>query len=385
MPRPVAKNVSRPDPLPRRRLVDRALGRVAAALSLLPPRVQIMLSGGKPIVKDGEALAPDVQLILAAEARRGPMTFTSPDDLRRQQRSGSSVAGGVGVAVGSVKDLAVDGGAGRLKARHYAPLEPAGAPLLLFLHGGGFVFGDLDTHDASCRMLCRYGGFHVLAVDYRLSPEHSFPAAVDDGRAALRWAQEHAAELGADPARVGIGGDSAGGNLSAVIAQMAAADGGPPPVLQMLIYPAVDRTKPYPSLDLFANGFFLTRESIDWFHERYAGRSGVQPGDPRIGPLHATSFAGLPPALVVTAGFDPLRDEGEAYAAALAAAGNVTVVRRFGTLIHGFFNMVGISPSSRDAVLEIASATRTLFAVAAAHKPRGVAASKPRESGALPS
>lgn len=377
--------MSRPDPLPRRRLVDRALGRVAAGLGKLPPRLQVLLSGGAPVVKDGEALAPDVQLILAGEARRGAMTFTSADDLRRQQRSGAAIGGGVGVAVGAVKDLAVDGGAGRLRARHYAPLDAEGAPLLVFLHGGGFVFGDLDTHDASCRMLCRHGGFHVLAIDYRLAPENSFPAAVEDGRAALRWAFEHAAELGADPTRIGIGGDSAGGNLAAVVSQMAVADGGPAPLIQMLIYPAVDRTRPYPSLDLFAEGFFLTRASIDWFHRSYAGRSGVQPGDPRLGPLHAPSFAGLPPALVVTAGFDPLRDEGEAYAAALTAGGNVAVLRRFGTLVHGFFNMVGISPSSRDAVLDIASATRTLFAVAAASRSRTTSPSRSRENGALPS
>ena len=251
----------------------------------------------------------------------------------------------------------------------------------MFLHGGGFVFGDLDTHDAPCRILCRHGGMHVLAIDYRLAPENPFPAAVDDALAALRWAQTHAAELGADPARVGVGGDSAGANLSAVVAQLAAADGGQTPVCQMLIYPAVDRTRPYLSLELFKEGFLLTRDSIDWFHIHYVGDSGAAKTDPRIGPLHAASLAGLAPALVVTAGFDPLRDEGEAYASALLAAGTTTVQRRFDSLVHGFFNMVGVSPSCRDAVIEIAGATRTLFAIASPPRPSTTAPVRPRASG----
>jgi acetyl esterase len=257
-----------------------------------------------------------------------------------------------------------------MRARHYAPERGDGAPLLVFLHGGGFVFGDLDTHDAPCRVLARHGGMHVLAVEYRLAPEHPFPAAVDDARAALRWAHEHASELGADPARVGIGGDSAGANLSAAVTLLATHDGGPAPACQMLVYPAVDRTRPYPSIELFADGFFLTRASIEWFHRQYSGKPGIHDRDPRLGPLHAETLAGLPPALVVTAGFDPLRDEGEAYAAALQAAGTTTVLRRFDSLIHGFFNMVGVSPACRDAVIEIAGATRALFAIGAARATR---------------
>jgi acetyl esterase len=349
---------------PRRRFVDRLGTVIVSGLSRLPESVQILLSGGKPIVRDGHPLAPELQLILAGEARRGgAMTLSTPEELRVQQRNGTALAGGRPVKVGAVRDLEIEGAAGRLRARHYAPAHGEGAPLLVFLHGGGFVFGDLDTHDAPCRILCRNGGMHVLAIDYRLAPENMFPAAVDDARAALRWAFEHAAELGADPARVGIGGDSAGANLSAVVAQLAAADGGPAPTCQILIYPAVDRTRPYLSLDLFKEGFLLTAESIEWFHMHYTGSSGVAKTDPRIGPLHAASLAGLAPALVVTAGFDPLRDEGEAYAAALTAAGTTAVLRRFDALIHGFINLVGVSPVCRDAVIEIAGATRALFAI----------------------
>lgn len=363
---------------PRRSIADRVGARVMSAMCALPERVQILLSGRPPVVRDGQTLAPELQLLLAANERRAEMAITSADELRKQQNAGARLVAGRPVRVGAVRDLLVDGAAGKLRARHYAPERGDGAPLLLFLHGGGFVFGDLDTHDAPCRVLCRHGGMHVLAVEYRLAPEHRFPAAVDDALAALRWAQAHAAELGADPLRVGVGGDSAGANLSAAVSILASHDGGVAPTCQMLVYPAVDRTRPYPSIELFADGFFLTRASIQWFHRQYSGTPGTHDRDPRLGPLHAETLAGLPPALVVTAGFDPLRDEGEAYAAALQAHGTTTVLRRFDSLIHGFFNMVGVSPVCRDAVIEIAGATRALFAVGAAR------ASKPAGAGARP-
>lgn len=355
---------------PRRSLADRLGARVMLAMCALPESVQIMLSGKKAVVRDGLTLAPELQLLLAANERRAVMEISSANAIRKQQNAAARLVAGRPTRVGSVRDLLIDGGAGKIRARHYAPERGDGAPLLVFFHGGGFVFGDLDTHDAPCRVLCRHGGMHVLAVDYRLAPEHPFPAAVDDGRAALRWAQEHAASLGADPGRVGIGGDSAGANLSAAIAILASHDGGPAPTCQMLVYPAVDRTRPYPSLELFSEGFVLTRASINWFQHQYSGEPGPHDRDPRLGPLHAESFADLAPALVVTAGFDPLRDEGEAYAAALEAHGTTTVVRRFDSLVHGFFNMVGVSPVCRDAVVEIAGATRALFSFGAARATR---------------
>ena len=368
-----------------RRFADRLAALAASALCRLPDRVQIMLSGGAPVVLDGQTLAPELQLILAANAKKGEMVFTSPADLRRQQSDAARQVQGTLVRVGAVRDLEIDGADGPLRARHYAPQDGNGAPLLVFLHGGGFVFGDLDTHDSACRVLCKHGGMHVLAVDYRLAPEHPFPAAVNDARAALKWAFANAAKLGADPTRVGIGGDSAGANLSAAASQLAAADGGPAPACQMLVYPAVDRTKRYPSLDLFAEGFFLTTASIAWFSKQYTGGDGRHDRDPRNGPIHAESLAGLAPALVVTAGFDPLRDEGEAYGAKLLEAGNTVVVRRFHSLIHGFWNMTGISPVCRDAVIEIAGATRALFAVGASQTRRPAVAARASAPGAVPS
>ena len=232
-----------------------------------------------------------------------------------------------------------------IPARHYEPLEPGGPhPLLVYYHGGGFLYGDLDTHDNVCRILCRHAGAHVLAVDYRLSPEHPFPAAVEDARAALRWAYVNAERLGADPSRIGVGGDSAGGNLAAVTSQLAANDGGPAPVLQLLIYPVTDFTIRRRSRELFGDGFLLTNAEMDWFEANYLGPGSPQASDPRASPLLATDLSGLPPAFVVTAAFDPLRDEGEAYARALQDAGTPATLRRFPGFIHGFINAAGRQP-----------------------------------------
>jgi acetyl esterase len=249
-----------------------------------------------------------------------------------------------------------------VRARHYAPAEFGGPhPLLVYYHGGGFTYGDLDTHDGVCRLLCRHAGAHILAVDYRLAPEHRFPAAVEDARAALGWAHEHAGLLGADPGRVGVGGDSAGGNLAAVVSQLAARDGGPAPVLQLLIYPATDFTRRRRSRELFREGFLLTQAEMDWFDENYLGAERTHAADPRASPLLAGEFSGLAPAYVATAAFDPLRDEGEEYAAALRAAGTPAVLRRFPGFIHAFIASAGVSRRAREAVVEIAGATRAMF------------------------
>ncbi|MBV8219110.1 MAG: alpha/beta hydrolase, partial [Solirubrobacterales bacterium] len=225
----------------------------------------------------------------------------------------------------------------------------------------GFTYGDLDTHDGVCRVLCRHAGVHVLAVDYRLAPEHPFPAAVDDARAALSWAFANASRIGADPARIGVGGDSAGGNLAAVVSRLAARDGGPAPALQLLIYPATDMTTRHRSRDLFAEGFLLTESEMDWFEDNYLGVERTSSNDPRASPLLAEDLSGLPPAFVVTAAFDPLRDEGEAYAKALEEAGTPATLRRFPGFIHGFVNAAGVSRTARDAVVEIAGVTRAMF------------------------
>ena len=328
----------------------------------LPPAIQVRLSGRPPIAVDGVTLHPQMQLILALRALLRPARLLDPIALeaRAQLRRDALAIAGRPIPVGAVSDLVIDGGSGHaMSARHYAP---AGAPqpLLVYYHGGGFVAGDLDTHDGLCRRICRDADVHVLSVDYRLAPEHPFPAAVEDAMAAFRWAYAHAAALGAMPGKVAVGGDSAGGNLAAVVGQMTAAAGGPAPCAQVLIYPPTDRTTTRPSLELFSDSFFLTRADIDWYHLQYTGSTIAQP-DPAQNSLCAKNFSGLPPALVVTAGFDPLRDEGEAYADALRQAGVPVSLKRFDGLLHGFCSMQTISPACDAAVAEIVMDLRTLI------------------------
>ena len=344
----------------------RVLQRAAQALDALPPGLKVRLSGKPPVVVDGQTLAPEMQLVLSILERRHepPLETLSPPAAREARRRLTAVFGGKPPAVGTIQDLEIDG-AVPLRARHYEPPEAGGPhPLLVYYHGGGFLYGDLDTHDGVCRILCRHAGAHVLAVDYRLAPEYPFPSAVEDARAALGWAYANAERLGADPSRIGVGGDSAGGNLAAVVSQLAAHDGGPPPVLQLLIYPTTDFTVRRRSRDLFAAGFLLTDSEMDWFEDNYLGVERTHANDPRASPLLAENLSGLAPAFVVTAAFDPLRDEGEAYVDALRAAGTPATLRRFPGFIHGFINGAGVSRSSREALIETAGATRGMFASA---------------------
>ncbi len=344
---------------------DRLEYRAARALAALSPRAQVRLSGRPHVQLDGQALEPEIQLTLAMLERQGaPAIETLPPPQARAQIVRQSLAiAGKPVPVGTVHDLQVDGADGPLPARHYAPDEshPGPHPLLVFFHGGGFVIGDLDTHDQVCRLLCRHAGVHVLSVDYRLAPEHPFPVPVEDCIAATRWAFAHAAELGADATRVAVGGDSAGGNLSAVVCHLLIRAGEQAPVFQLLLYPATDGAGEYRSRELFSDGFFLTEAQMAWFSAQYIG--DADPLDTRLSILRAEDLTGLPPALVITAGFDPLRDEGEAYAAALREAGNRVALRRFPGLIHGFANAATVSRVSRDALIEVAGATRALLSI----------------------
>jgi acetyl esterase len=342
----------------------------AKFLAALPGPIQVALSGSAPIELDGQRLAPSQQLSLSLLNRQAAaVERVDPQEMRLERRRLAALYGGPPTQVGAVKDLAI----GSLPARHYAPPGAAGErhPLLVYFHGGGFVFGDLETHDSLCRLLCRSSGAHVLAVDYRLAPENPYPAAVEDARAALAWAYENAEQLGADPARVGVGGDSAGGNLAAVVSQLSAHDGGPAPVLQLLIYPATDMSTRRRSRDLFGEGFFLTDSEMKWFEASYLGAAAKTDVvlDPRVSPLLAEDLSGLAPAIVITAGFDPLRDEGEDYARALRAAGTPTLVRRYDGFIHGFVSGAGVSRPLREAVIEIGGMTGGAFALAGTPAP----------------
>jgi acetyl esterase len=326
----------------------------------LPDPVKRLLLRRRTVTIDGNTLDTTLQFMLAAQRSAGVNGLVASSDLavaRSQLRKLAAMID-AGIAVG-VRDTSIPGPAGAIPVRHYSPVNCQGKEsLLVFFHGGGFGVGDLDTHDDLCRLLCRDAGVHVLAVDYRLAPEHPAPAAVEDCYAAYRWALEHATELGADPARVAVGGDSAGGNLAAVVSQLARNDGVRVPALQLLLYPVVDFAAETRSKTLFSDGYFLTKADIDWFRSLYLAGSPLDTSDPRISPLLADDLSGLPPAMVLTGGFDPLRDEGNQYAEALAAAGVAVDHRQFGSLVHGFANFFPLGGASAVAMAEVVSALR---------------------------
>ncbi len=328
----------------------------------LPSATQLKISGRPAIVRDGQTLDPEVQLVLALQKRMRlpPLRAETPAKARRNMLATTVAYSAGSMEVRSTRDLVLDGPGGPLRARHYVPAEPGGPhPLLVFYHGGGFVLGDLETHDAPCRYLCATAGVHVLSIDYRLAPEHPFPAAIEDAMFAFHWAVEHARELGADPERVGVGGDSAGGNLSAVVSQLTRQNGATPN-LQLLLYPAVDRSVERPSARLFSEGFLLTAPDMEWFDQNYTGSSSSLRTDPRVSPLLTPNLSGLCPAVIATAGFDPLRDEGEAYARMLDAERTKVVLKRFPGLIHGFIHMVTYSPAAAAALSELSGMVRAL-------------------------
>jgi acetyl esterase len=321
-----------------------------AALAL-PEAAQRVLAGRRVTI-DGQTLATDTQLGLRLQkVAREPTSESLPlEQGRRLLVQHTAIAGGA-QAIGAVHDVPV----GELGGRLYVPSKAAATgPLLLFFHGGGWVYGDLDSHDPTCRFLAEHSGVRVLSVEYRLAPEHAFPAAYDDAVAAYRWVVDHAPELGGDPARLAVGGDSAGGNLAAVVALLAARE-GLPLAFQLLVYPGTDASNRTESKRLFGRDFYLTEEFMDqvmdWYVPERADRA-----DPRVSPLLDEIPAGLAPAYVATAGFDPLRDEGEAYARKLADAGVEVELRRFADQIHGFFSTVGVGRTARAASAEVAAA-----------------------------
>jgi acetyl esterase len=316
----------------------------------LPPRAQRVLAG-RPVVIDGQTLAVDTQLTLRLQRlTREPAAESLPIPQGRAAIAHQSALVAGRHPVGAVRVMPVGERPGRL----YVPsAAPAVGPLLVFFHGGGYMYGDLDSHDAPCRFLAERAGVRVLSVDYRLAPEHPFPAAYDDAVAAYRWAVENAASLGADPQRLAVGGDSAGACLAAGVA-LEAARTGLPLAFQLLVYPAVDTERRTESLELFGEGFFLTRDFMELATTSYLDADADR-RDPRHSPLHADLPEGVAPAYVATAGFDPLRDEGEAYARKLAEAGVPVETQRFDDQIHGFLNIVGVGRTSRAAVSQIAA------------------------------
>ncbi len=275
-----------------------------------------------------------------------PVHTLSPADARRMYLERRFYTQPEPPAVAEVRALQTDGG---VPLRLYRPAGNAALPVLVYFHGGGWVIGDLDTHDVLCRQLSVAAGAAVVSVDYRLAPEHAFPAAVDDCVAATRWVRAQAAALGLDPARLAVGGDSAGGNLAAVVCIALRDAGEAQPAAQLLIYPATDQRALAPSHTANGQGYLLTSDSIRYYRSRYLPEP-LQWSDWRASPLLAADHSRLPPALVLTAGYDPLRDEGRQYADALSAAGNRVQYLCFERQVHGFITMSRILDEARTAV-----------------------------------
>jgi len=299
-------------------------------------------------------LHPQARALLDLIDQRGlPATHTlAPADARLFYRERRGFTQPAPPAVASVRDLQADGPHGTIPLRLYRPFGAAAAetlPVLVYFHGGGWVIGDLDTHDTLCRELANGAGCAVVAVDYRMAPEHRFPAAVDDCIAATRWVRRQADELRLDAARLAVGGDSAGGNLAAVVSIAAREAGDLPIAYQLLIYPATDQHRNAPSHTTNGEGYLLTRDTMDYFTGHYI-TDRAQHADWRASPLLHPDLSTLPPALVLTAGYDPLRDEGAAYAERLTAAGNHATYVCFERQIHGFITMGKVLDEANAAV-----------------------------------
>lgn len=333
-----------------RRRIEGALAR--SLLRLPAPWVRRL--AGRPIQRSGRTLDPQVQLSLAlARIARKPHSHEIPlEAARRQMDEMGTVMSRPQREPVEVRD---DHLAER-PARIYRPPTLTGnSPAVLYFHGGGYVVGSLDSHDAPCRELAARLPATVVSVDYRLAPEHPFPAALDDGVAAFAALVDRAAALQVDPQRIAIAGDSAGGNLTAEVA-LATREHAVRPRFQMLIYPVTDMTMSMASIEEMGSGFFLERETMIWFRRQYL--NGHDPEDPRVTPLFADNLENLPPALVITAGFDPLRDEGDAYAARLREAGVEVAHHQHPSLFHGFWNTTGVIREAERAFDEAVGVLR---------------------------
>ena len=335
-------------------LAGTARGATARTILKLPKPVIRRLAGA-PLVIDGKTLDPEMQLLLRLQRMEGAAVETLPIRKGRADIvAGAKVVGG-NLPIGAVTDRTIDGPGGPLTLRFYTPRGLTGnAPALVFFHGGAWIYGDLESHDAVCRFLAEEAQVRVVAVDYRLAPESPFPAGFEDAWAAWTWITEHAKGIAIDPTRIAVGGDSAGGNFAALVAQRAVHAEGIRPAFQLLIYPVTDFLNTSTSRLTYAEGFYLTKAYMDLGEESYL-LGNEDRSESRLSPLHQ-DVAGVAPAYLVTAGFDPLLDEGKAYADKLRAAGvPVEYVCEEG-LIHSFANMVAIGASAPRAMRRAATA-----------------------------
>jgi acetyl esterase len=340
--------------------IARELQGKAANLALRMPISWVNIITGPPAAVDGRTLDGRTQWFLQLLARSGqpPLHQLGVVEAREQFDAFMLLMSGRPAPVGEIVDRTMAGPAGPLRIRIYRPAHSVARllPTVLYFHGGGWVIGSLEGYDLACRYFCARSGCAIVSVDYRLAPEHKFPAAIDDGVAAFRWLATEAAGLGLDPDRIVLAGDSAGGTIAAVAAQELRGEPRPP-CLQWLIYPATDLRDDTPSHKSCGEGFLLTQADMDWFRGQYLN-TPAEIDDPRASPLRAVDLAGLAPALVFTTGFDPLRDEGRAYAERLSAAGVKTIHREFDTLIHGFVGMRGALQAAARAMDDMVAGLR---------------------------
>ena len=307
-------------------------------------------------------LDPQVKTLLdqLAALEAPPIADLTPLQAREQFEAALAPMSGTGPELPLVEDRNVPGPDGPVPVRVYRPAEGNGGalPVLVWFHGGGWVLGNVPGSDVTCRHLAKESGAVVVSVEYRLAPEYPFPAGAEDCYAATAWVANHGEEIGVDSSRLAVGGDSAGGNLAAVVTLMAKERGGPDIKRQVLVYPVTDGLMSYPSMRENAEGYLLTEGAMKWFWRHYLGNSGNEK-EPLASPIYADDLSGLPPALVMTAEFDPLRDEGEAYAKRLQQAGVPVTTTRYNGQIHGFFGMSGVFDITASAIQEAAAFLRS--------------------------
>ena len=340
-------------------MADPALQKIMLnAMLSLPTPVLRMLAGGGVVFQGGRTLDPRFQFLANAAKGAPPMTAVPPELARAGSAAGLAAVAGRPEPGVAIETLSIEGPNGPIPLRAYRPptADPA-APLMVFAHFGGGVIGDLDTCHVFCTILAKCTRGPVLSVDYRLAPEHKFPAGLEDVLAAYRWGRDNAERFGAAAGKAAIGGDSMGGGFAAIVAQEMKRTGEAQPVLQLMIYPAVDLASETLSMRTYADAYPLSRATMEWFVGHYLG-PGSDPSDPRASPSRAKDLKGLAPAIVVTAGFDPLVDQGEAYAKALRDAGVPVAYRCYDALAHAFTAFTGAVPAADVACREIAGLVR---------------------------
>ncbi|UAL09889.1 alpha/beta hydrolase [Caulobacter segnis] len=337
---------------------DAAQKTILKLILSLPSPVLRAMSGGGVVYRGGRTLDPRFQFFAHAAKKLPPMSSVSPAEAVAGSAKGLAAVQGPLEPGVRTESLSIEGPNGSIPARAYRPEnQDSAAPLIVYAHMGGGVIGDLETCHAFCSILARVVRTAVISVDYRLAPDHKFPAGLEDVLAAYRWARDNAGRFGAASAPPAIGGDSMGGNFAAIVAQEMKRTGEPQPAAQILIYPAVDVASETASMTTYADAYPLTRATMDWFMGHYMG-ADADPADPRLSPDKTQDLSGLAPAVIATAGFDPLVDQGEAYAKRLKAAGVPVLYRCYDSLAHGFTAFTGAIPAADGACREIASLVR---------------------------